>query len=600
MTDPQAAQPNRPVVPSALDRAVTSAPIPITLALRHVHLPPGLMLSTPERSALVLLRNLRDMDGGALEFLGSPTAVEAGPASIEEHGIEVADVLTEWAQDCRRPETRAVTRHLAFLIRKQAVRMNGQVAADARAAAEAYIEAATERARTGPEQSPVCGSALGFLAAVIPMLAAALRLDRQVNKSKRADEIATLVLDIASQYVKVEHVNEIGYVLSLVDVLEINRELVPRGKVLTLLQEAERLCTGLDTHKLTVQALLDQPGHTDEERRAIVCRWAEAMMKTAENEAPNQAFTQYMDIHEFCQAHSVNGGPIIEDLLRRIEAVGPALEFERVGLTVRVPKQLNVALANEMAVLRARLEATTSLAQAFRVIVDGPPPLPVERDPEGQPHEGLVLMPELKFGRGVSPIRWVPEKSIETERMNEHRVLTMVWCSQLPSAAISIIGQQFPVTPEQVVKTLPELSMVPENLPRFARALCDFWSGDYDRIDALEASASILIEGYAREVAHRLGIGTMRELPRMSGDTPNNGRFRDLGALLPRLRQHDAIDPAWIDSIDYFARHQGVGLNRRNDAAHALGIQRNRAFAALAIQAVLYFAAILGFRETRS
>ncbi|WP_205328594.1 hypothetical protein [Glycomyces sp. YM15] len=585
----------REPVAEALDRSAAAIALPPTLAARMARLPLDLAQPESERQAVRLLCNVFAAEEGQLELRVNPEFDGTGPETIETHGAEVADVLARWGHAGQRGEVKGLLLHLTALILHAAPGMGRQMAENARAAIDAYTSTARSHLQAGPQSNTPITRRLAFLVPAVEMLNSAMRLASIVSDKRRGQEIADLVLSTARTYIMAEYVEDIGYVLSMMKALLIFPRVAPKTEVLTLLREGERICDGSPTHRIVVEALCDHPGLlAPDERRHAVEQWATAMMRTAAASSPNEAYALHLQINEFCHAHGISGGPIISQNSAAFVAVAPHLELQ--WDRMEVPHEIQMMLTQAAAVATQRIAQTSALEYAFVEIAMGPPPLPVKRELDDAGVEGIVLLPKLKLVDRNFPLRHVPLERVLPEQSEDRRTLTMLLGAHVPAAILDAIGEHFHPTVEEVEAVLPELHVQPENRRRLAKALCEYFAADADRIDNVQNEAAILLEGMAREVAHHLGVGTMK-LPRLSGTEVQEGKFALLGSLLSKVRGTDRVDQEWLDSIEYLAGHPGVGLNLRNNAAHALGGRGQHRIAGLTLYANLYLASLLGFRR---
>jgi hypothetical protein len=579
-------------VPGALDRRAASIALPPTLTAHTANLPLDLAQSEPERQAIRVICNVFAADRGLLELRVNPVFDGTGPETIEGHNAEVAEVLARWGRACQRAEARGLLLHLAALILRTEPGMGRRMAEEARAAIDAYTLAARSHLQAGPDLNSPIVRGLAFLVPPIEMLGSAMGLAVTVSDKQRGQDIADLVMTTARTYIMAEHVEDIGYVLSMMKALLVFDKVAPKAEVVKLLREAERICDGSPTHRIVVEALCEHPGLEPVERRHAVERWAQTMMRTAAASSPNQAYGLHLEINEFCHAHGISGGPIISQNTAAFMAVAPHLELE--WTRMEIPDEIQMLLTRAAAAGAERVAQTSTLDLAFAELAAGPAPLPVKRELDDAGVEGILLLPVLKLIERNYPVRHIPLDHVLPEQAEDRRTLTMVLSAQVPTAVLDAIGERFRPTVAEVEAALPELHVQPENRTRLAKALCEYFASDADRIDNVQNEAALLLEGMLREVAHHLEVGTM-DLPRLSGTEVQRGEFATLGSLLTKVRGTDELDAEWLDSIEYLAAHQGVGLNLRNNAAHVLGGRGERHLAGLTLYANLYLASLLGF-----
>ncbi|MEU5157366.1 hypothetical protein [Glycomyces sp. NPDC021274] len=597
MSDFQASSESLRVITGAIDQAVASPYFAPAKALNGFAVPPGLVLDQAEQAGLHLLRNLMPRDRGVLEFVPFPAPADGEPSTIESHGPDVADVLARWSQVCEEAEARAVLLHLVFLIRFSTNGMDRGLNILAGKVIESYLLSAKHRAAIGPSADLPGPSALYFLAPATDMLTSAMLVALISGHKRGGGGITEFVMALAPTYITDKYAEEIGFPLCMLDVLRIFPKIMPRNDVLVLLRKAERLCTGEISHQVAVEALISHPGLPEEDQLDAARRFVTSMIETATTAHPNDAMGIYLRLNKFCHEHGLARDPLVRTVTYAITTVAPKMElhYDR----MEVPREVVDIVNYEIAAIIGRLEKATSLAEALAMVVDGPPPLPPPREGDEVDLDGLLLIELLKLGERNLPLRSVPIDHLGAEGIADARALAMVIGALVPAAALEFIGERFNPTEEATLATLPKFLVQPANRQRLARALMTFWSGDADRIDDTQARATLLIEGAAREVADHLEL-TDYQPPLVSGPEPHNAKHDGLEELLTSLAGRDELDQDWLDSIDFIARQPGVGLNLRNDTAHALNREGRRVFTGLALQAALYLVSVLGLQHTES
>lgn len=577
-----------------LDQTAGRPGSPITIAVGTFDWPHDLEMSDAEQQALRLIRAVR-IDSRTLLPLPEAFQPSDPHGTLDMFGADVVAVLDRWAQGCCQLELQAFLGHLSVAIRREQRGMSRQLVEDVNATINRYVDAATQRAESDYQNCHESINPLAYTVPVTQMLSAAARLMVDTGQWKRLEDLSELVLRTCHSHVSEDDADGIGYVLSLLDVLNIVSKKTTvdvRGRARQILSDADQLCRGRPQHRLVLETLLDQPGLTTAEKSDIRGSIVDVMRKDALDRPPNEAMPRLMEVVDYCRRYSQELGDHGAQQRAELAITRNAPDIQLESLPVDIPDRIGSALRHEIRNRVQVVNTSRTLKNALRVITDEPAPLPDPREPSDIEGKGLVRLPECVLDRRKLPVKHIPQQLVPSEKRQRARVSIMMLRAEIAAAQLDAIGQRFKPSINDIEQVLPELHVTPENRYRFAAALCRYWENTSVGFDSSLETASVKLEGYLLEVAACLDVPYFTP-PSLNSSKSSVGTYRNLPQLIEKLKPQEEIDDRWIETIEYVGSHQGLGLNKRNEVSHALNAFGDRKTTALALKCLLYLSNFL-------